>query len=63
MPTAFLCIQIRLYKRAGMANAVMEMQEEIEKTQEERSKERDAKQEKLLKQKTLGMEMRCIAAS
>ena len=50
--------QIRLYKRAGMANAAVELQDGIRQQLDEVAKEREEKDTKLLKQKTMGMEMR-----
>ena len=50
--------QIRVYKRAGMIDAVVAMQQEMQKSHEEYNKEREAREQKLLRQKTLGMEMR-----
>ena len=41
-----------------MANAVVEMQNDMRQKVEERTKERDEKDAKLLRQKSLGMEMR-----
>ena len=41
-----------------MANAVVAMQQELQRTQDEQNKEREAREQKMLKQKTIGMEMR-----
>ena len=55
---ACLRAQIRLYKRAGMANAVVDMQEDMRSKMDERYKEREARDAKLLRQKSMAMEMR-----
>ena len=51
-------VQIRLYKRAGMSNAAVEVLEDMRTKVDLVEKEREAKDAKLLRQKTLGMEMR-----
>ena len=50
--------EIRLYKRAGLSSAVVQMQSALQRSLDERKIEREAKFQKLLRQRTVGMEMR-----
>ena len=50
--------QIRLYKRAGMGNAAVEVQEDMRRKEEVKARQREANDAKLLRQKSIGMEMR-----